>query len=174
MAAGFQGDIGRGAPRLFTGSGNGQTLGMRLAGLAVPAFAHHLAIAHQHAAHPGIGVGGVQALPGKLDGAGHVSVVFPGECHTGFANLKANGCPLTLTLSPGGEGISGGYQKAHHLKRPVIPPCPANPAACAGPRGRAAVPGARFPRGRPARPGTGGTRRQSARRPPGPGTSARP
>jgi hypothetical protein len=50
-------------------------LGVRFSRGAVPAFADDRAIAHQHAAHSRIGVGGRHAQPRKLQGAGHVAMI---------------------------------------------------------------------------------------------------
>ena len=58
MTAGLEGDVGGRAPRARAGRVEGKRLGMGFARPPVPAFSDDLAVAHQHAADPGVRVGG--------------------------------------------------------------------------------------------------------------------
>ena len=73
MIAGFERHVRGGAARGVAGSRQRRDFGMRAAGALVPALAHHLAIAHQHAADARIGIGGVQAAARQLERARHVT-----------------------------------------------------------------------------------------------------
>ena len=59
MAAGLQGDIGRGAPGLLAGGVQGMNLGVGTAGALMPTLANYVAILDDDAADTGIGIGGV-------------------------------------------------------------------------------------------------------------------
>ena len=65
VAAWLQRHIGGGAGGLGAGFGQRVHFGVRLTGAAVPAAAHQLAIAHQHAAHAGVGVRKKKRLGGE-------------------------------------------------------------------------------------------------------------
>ena len=56
-----------------------ENLGMRLAGLLMPAFPDDLPILDDDTADTGIGISSVEAPPRKLDRAGHEASVFGGE-----------------------------------------------------------------------------------------------
>ena len=85
MGTGFERDIGRRATRPLAGLLQRQHFGMGLAGPPVPAFAHHLAIPHDDAAHTRIGHGGIDALPGQVDGPLHgLAIVF--GVHVSFSS----------------------------------------------------------------------------------------
>ncbi|MNF76539.1 hypothetical protein D3C84_586550 [compost metagenome] len=75
MAAGLQGHIGGGAPRLRAGLAQRMHLGVRLTGAHMPAFADDLTVAGDDAADPWIRVGGIQPLAGQLQGAGHAGMI---------------------------------------------------------------------------------------------------
>ncbi len=79
VAAWLQRHIGGGAGGLGAGFGQRVHFGVRLTGAVVPAAAHQLAIAHQHAAHARIGRGGEEALGGQAQGLRHPGVVFGAE-----------------------------------------------------------------------------------------------
>ena len=77
MGTGLKRDIGGCAARPLARLLQRQHFGMGLARPPVPAFAHHLAIPHDDAAHTRIGRGGVDALPGQVDGPLHgPAIVF--------------------------------------------------------------------------------------------------
>ena len=79
---------------------------MRLARPAVPAFADHRAIAHQHAANAGIGGRGIQAEGGEVQSPRHVPAVLVAEhgyFRRGFftsstASRKCAGVTISLGL----------------------------------------------------------------------------
>ena len=71
MGAGFQGHVGGGAAGGLPRRAQGVDLGVGLARPLVPALADDPLVLDQHAAHPGVGVGGVAAALGQFQGAGH-------------------------------------------------------------------------------------------------------
>ncbi len=78
MAAGFQCDVGRGAFCRVAGADyciQRRRLGVRPAGLLVPALADQAAIAHDDTADTRIGGRGEQAAPRQLQRARHEGVV---------------------------------------------------------------------------------------------------
>ncbi len=81
VAARFQRDVSGGAPRPVAGGAQRMDLGVRLAGLLVPAFADDFAVTHQHAADARIGRGRAQAALGQLQRARHHAVVDGGKTH---------------------------------------------------------------------------------------------
>jgi hypothetical protein len=71
MTARFQRHVSRRTFGLVTGSAQGMDLGVRLAGLLVPAFADDLTSADQDATNPRIGRRRPQASLGELQGTRH-------------------------------------------------------------------------------------------------------
>ena len=85
VGTGFERDIGGCATRPLAGLLQRQHFGMGLAGPPVPAFAHHLAIPHDDAAHARVGHGGIDALPGQVDGPLHGPAIVFGV-HVSFSS----------------------------------------------------------------------------------------
>ena len=65
----------------------GMHLGVRFAGTHVPTFADDLAVMHDDAADPGIGVGGIQALPRELQGPCHITLIV--HCRAGSRDRRS-------------------------------------------------------------------------------------
>src|SRR5690606_23654158 len=81
MAAGFQRDVGGGAPGLFSGHAQSVYFGEGFAGFLVPAFADNLPLSiANHAANAGIGAGRPAPQFCQLQGAGHVKLVVHSRC----------------------------------------------------------------------------------------------
>ena len=85
MGTGLKRDIGGCAARPLARLLQRQHFGMGLARPPVPAFAHHLAITHNDAAHTRIGHGGIDALPGQVDGPLHGPAIVFGV-HVSFSS----------------------------------------------------------------------------------------
>src|SRR5690606_2229045 len=79
VVAGFEGDVGGGAPGPGAGGGEGIDLGVGLARAVVVALPHHPALPGDHAAHPGVGAGAVPAQARQLQGPGHALPVEGGK-----------------------------------------------------------------------------------------------
>jgi len=102
MIARFERDIGGGAHQpvgadLRARRGQGQHLGMRFAGALVAAFADDLPVAHDDAAHPGVGRGRVHDGLRQGQGAPH-----PGQV-VGFAGVLHHAgivCPRRIAGTP--------------------------------------------------------------------------
>jgi len=91
MRAGLERDVGGGATRAIARGAQREHFGMRLPGTRVEAFADHLAIAHQHAAHHRVRLGRVRAALGEPQRARHHGVVERGECGVGHVDSWRRG-----------------------------------------------------------------------------------
>ena len=75
VAARLQGDVDGGPGGIAAGRGEGMDLGVRLARVPVPPFADDAFAVCDHAADPGVGIGGVQAAASEIERARHVPAV---------------------------------------------------------------------------------------------------
>ena len=78
VAAGFKGDVGGGALRLFAGHAERVHFSMRLAGAIVKALADDFAVFHNDAADIRVRMGGKASARGKLQRSRHVHFVLHG------------------------------------------------------------------------------------------------
>ena len=79
MVAGLERDVKRGARRARAGLLERDDLGVRAAGLLVPALTENFIFGSHHAAHTGIGGGRVQAARGEIERPPHHGVVESAE-----------------------------------------------------------------------------------------------
>ena len=75
MAAGLQGDIGRGTGRRLAASRKRLPLGMGTAETVVPALADDTAVSHNDGADKGVGARPSRSAPGQLNGSGHEALI---------------------------------------------------------------------------------------------------
>lgn len=75
MAARFQRNISGRSSCRAAGSGERVDFGMRTAGALMPAAAYYFPVTDDYATYSGVGGGTVQALLGKPQGLGHVSMI---------------------------------------------------------------------------------------------------
>src|SRR5690606_37553651 len=85
MAAGFQRDVGGGAPGWFSGHAQGVDFGVGVTGSRMPAFTDDLALlGGNNATDAGIGAGRPAPQSCQLQGAAHVKLVVHSLCPPGW------------------------------------------------------------------------------------------
>ncbi len=137
VAAGFEGHVGRRACRGFGAGRQRLRLGVRFARTLVPALADDPPGLRDHAAHAGIGRGGVAPVGGEGDGARHQGMVRGGEVHPT--------CPAPRGWRRGSPRRPRSCDTRR--RSGCRPPCP----ACAAPPSPSRPGAANRPRARPGR-----------------------
>ena len=109
VAAGFQRHVGGGSGGMAARGGERVDLGVRLTRVPVPSFTGDSLPVRDHAADPGIGIGGIEAAPGERERAHHVAAVDSAAVHDAIApaishqGSGGSGCaaPPAAARSPG-------------------------------------------------------------------------